>query len=183
MLIPFGVLSAAGAGDDFESDYELIATEILGATTSSVTFSSLATYASTYKHLEVRAVYSMSVNGAAILRLNGDSANNYSRHFLSGIGNNNPPIPGGDANISYCHIGFQTASALGSTVISLLDVFSTSKNKTTRNLFGTTGTDKGIDIGSGAWRNLSSVTSVSLVQREGGNFNVGSRFSLYGIKG
>jgi hypothetical protein len=55
---PLGILSAAGAGGGgpLASDYELISTQILTSPQSSITFSSLGTYSSTYKHLQVRAV-------------------------------------------------------------------------------------------------------------------------------
>lgn len=44
---PLGILSAAGAGGVVAGDYELISTQILAATTNSVTFTSLGDFAST----------------------------------------------------------------------------------------------------------------------------------------
>ena len=89
MLIPFGILSAAGAGGGAVGDYELIETTILGSAASSVTFSSLDTYASTYKHLQIRAVVRASAAGDRVngsWRMNGDTGSNYAAHHLLGTG-------------------------------------------------------------------------------------------------
>jgi hypothetical protein len=83
-LFPLGILSAAGAGG-VGATYELIESQILGSNQSSITFSSLATYASTYKHLQIRAAGKGSGNSFeetnVNLRFNGDTGSNYSAHF------------------------------------------------------------------------------------------------------
>ena len=189
MLIPFGILSAAGAGGGVAGDYELIETTILGTSQTGITFSSLATYASTYKHLQIRYTARTSLASVADsstgIRLNGDSGSNYSSHNLNGGGS----TVTSNAFTSQTYMFSQalngasaTASAFGAGVIDLLDCYSTTKNKTLRWLTGATNATS-IRLGSGAWLNTAAITSVTIDARDGSSYVAGSRFSIYGIKG
>ena len=188
MLIPFGVLSAAGAGGGVAGDYELISTEILGSDQSSVTFSSLATYASTYKHLQIRLAARTNRSGSTgdvlFLRLNGDSGANYARHALQANGSTVISFAGTSANeMALDRLGSadQAANVFGSIVIDLLDTYSTTKNKTVRGLGGVATSI--VQLSSGVYLSTSSTTSATLLPGVGTNFVAGSRFSLYGIRG
>jgi hypothetical protein len=75
-----------------------------------------------------------------------------------------------------------TSNQFTAVVIDLLDVYSTTKNKTIRALYGSSGTPNVVQLLSGAWFSTSSTTSLT-VGRLSNNFTNGSRFSLYGIKG
>jgi hypothetical protein len=183
MLIPFGVLSAAAFAPS--GDYELIATEILGTATSSVTFSSLATYASTYKHLQIRATVRTDRAGAAdggIIRFNGDSGANYAHHVLAGSGSSVSSFANASATemVSLGGVGnTATANAFSAAVVDILDAYSTTKNKTVRSLHGVTS----INLGSGVRLNTASLTSIELRPQLGTNFLASSRFSIYGVRG
>ena len=192
MLIPFGILSAAGAGGAVAGgDYELIETTILGSDTSSVTFSSLATYASTYKHLQIRyasrSARTDNANDSLAVRLNADTGTNYARHGL--LGYLGAVLSSASTSASRMDMGWQTtnsqsANIFGSGVIDLLDTYSTSKNTTLRGLSGTSGTEPIIILNSGVWLNTASLTSITLFAGFSGlNLVAGSRFSLYGIRG
>jgi hypothetical protein len=173
MLIPFGTLAASGA---VASDYQLIQTEILGSAVASVTFSSLGTYSSTYKHLQLRIALSPKFNDWMQLRFNGDnSLANYYNHVLRGTGSVVNSFSSG--SLDYV---MNTGSGASSVVIDILDPFSTSKNKTIR-AFGGNTTANVITLSSGAWFSTSSTTSLTI--KNDTNYGVGSRFSLYGIKG
>jgi hypothetical protein len=188
-LSALGIFSAAGAGGGVAlSDYELIETQILGSSQASITFSSLGTYSSTYKHLQLRiaARIGRATNGGVELRFNSDSGSNYPIHGL---------VAGGSSVTSY---GFasqtsayiyrfpgtnSSANQFGAAVVDLLDVYAT-KNKTIRALGGflsSEGTQLGLS--SSAWLNTSSVTSILLQGEGASSLPAGSRFSLYGIKG
>ena len=186
MLIPFGVLSAAGAGGVVAGDYELISTTILGTAASSVTFSSLGTYSSTYKHLQLRiAARSSSASSfSGRLRFNGDTGANYSFHQL--LGNGSSVLSTADSGQTGTDIlpvsnSNSTASSFAGAVIDILDSYSTTKNTTLRTLAGFAVT--AVYLRSGAWYNTASVTSIDLYMQDASNFIAGSRFSLYGIKG
>lgn len=188
MLIPYGILSAAGAGVA-EGTYELISTTVLGGTAASVTFSGLGAYSSTYKHLQIRvAARSSDANpGVGIYsRLNADAGSNYRAHFLLGNGSS---LQSGVVALTTTGLGGIIAAAgsttnnFGVCVLDLLDPYSTTKNKTLRTLGGfTDAAQKRIDLHSALWINTASLTSWQLFP-EFGNFITGSRFSLYGIRG
>jgi hypothetical protein len=192
MLIPFGVLSAAGAGG-FEGipAYDLISTTVLASTSASITFSSLGTYSADYKHLQLRMVPRDNFGGeytvGYYLRFNGDTGTNYNIHRFLGTGASVLSLA--TANTSLIQIGLTAASlsptsAFSGTVADILDPFSTTKNTTTRSLSGNAiGTGQIVEMNSGHWRNTSSVTSITIFSEAASVFQVGSRFSLYGIKG
>jgi len=183
-LIPLGILSSAGGS---LGAYELIETQILGSSTTSVVFSGLAAYDSVYKHLQIRIIARSdrgSVGDAAVVRFNGDTGANYSRHGLFGNGSaagsyglanqtygDGPAIPGSSGS----------TNAFGAGVIDVLDAYAL-KNRTTRTLGGSTGAENFVALASGSWRNTSSLTSMTVAVQSGSNFIANSRFSLYGIR-
>jgi hypothetical protein len=184
-LSALGIFSAAGAGGvAFSSDYELISTTTLGTATNSVTFSSLGTYSSTYKHLQIRyaAKQSNSTSVGVYGRFNGDTAGNYSWHYLAGNGSSvsSSALTSTTSMLVGSAFGTGTANAFGGGVIDILDTYSTTKNKTVRSLEGRA--SEWVALESGSWRNTASITSITLFP-DVYNFSTGSRFSLYGIKG
>jgi hypothetical protein len=175
--------SANGGGGAME----LISTQILSGTASSVTFSSIPT--GTYKHLQIRAVTAFNAAGVdgLIARFNGDSAANYSWHYVQGYNSSVSSSGGGAKTSIYAgDIGSNsTANTFAAGIIDVLDAFSTTKNKTVRSLSGVsqTGLANTIALRSGAWFSTAAVSSLTLTSFSGGSFIVGSRFSLYGVIG
>jgi hypothetical protein len=192
-LSALGIFSAAGGGiaPPPIPDYELISTTILGSTSSTIDFTGLGTYSSTYKHLQVRAVHrSSSTSGDAEIgmRFNTDSGTNYNWHFMGSIRGGTDNF--GDPN--FAHMLMYNSQINGSTnqfqasIIDILDPYNTTKNTTIRTLTGNMGTtldfQRKAAVFSGAWRNTASITQFSLVNLGGQLFPIGSRFSIYGIK-
>ncbi len=185
MLLPLGILASAGGA----AAYELISTTVLGSSQASVTFSSLNT--GVYKHLQIRMTTrsSTTYGDDVILRFNADSGSNYSHHLLVGNGSAVNSYNGTTQTFikgGYTAASDQTASAFGAGVIDILDPFSTTKNKTTRNLTGAPlsgGSGSQVQLWSGAWYSTSAVTSITLTSYAAANFLTGSRFSLYGLRG
>jgi hypothetical protein len=189
MLIPFGVLSAAAFAPSVVGDYELIESAILTSNESSVTFSNLGTYSSTYKHLQIRYVgrTNRSANDDTLaLIVNGDTGNNYSRHGLTANGSS----VSSDASTSRSNtLGIPTfgstgtSNAFSAAVIDILDPYSTTKNTTLRGLGGLSGNVNAIFFRSGLYINTASISSVTIFSDTTNNLLAGSRFSIYGIKG
>jgi hypothetical protein len=185
MLIPFGIFSASAVG----SDYELIETQILGSAVASVTFSGLATYASIYEHLQIRVVAKTGFTGSWAdtmnIRLNSDTAANYSAHNLSGDGTSVSATSSASATSMGLTLiaGNATSTIFGPIVIDIVDAYSTTKNKTIRSLQGTYSAGFQVRLVSGSWRNTASITTIGMTSANSSNFLTGSRFSLYGIKG
>jgi hypothetical protein len=191
-LSALGIFSAAGAGGGVSlSDYELISSTILGSSTSSVSFSSLGTYSSTYKHLQIRwtarSDRSGQDNDVLGITFNGDSGSNYAFHRLGGDGSSVFSEAGTSQTLPVfgytVAAGTTTSNSFGAGVIDILDPYSTTKNKTVRVLSGLVGGRSWVFLASGLWMNTASATSITLDQLYGPNFIAGSRFSLYGIKG
>jgi len=185
-LFPLGILSAAGAGGGAVGDFELIETQILGSNQASITFSNLGNFSSTYKHLQIRAA--SKSNHAAVwevgrISVNGDFAGNYSAHNLFGSGSSvgsNADVNGSSGYFSTS--GATTANDFGAQVIDFLDAYSSTKNKTFRALSGSIASSE-IRLSSGAWRNTTGITSITLWTLAGTAWLTGSRFSIYGIRG
>jgi hypothetical protein len=184
MLIPFGIFSAAGIG----SDYELIQSSILTSAAGSITFSGLGVYSSVYKHLQVRAVIrSTTGDNFDFTRLifNGASSN-LNNHSLFGNGSSvvsNYENAGSSINMWGSPGSTSTANLFASYVMDVLDPFSSTKNTTIRSLGGQTGENAQIILTSGLWRVTDSVTSMTFTSGDAASYAIGSRFSLYGIKG
>jgi hypothetical protein len=186
-LFPLGILSAAGAGG-VGGSYELIQTQLLGSAQSDITFSSLATYASTYKHLQIRYT-TRSTRTATVdnlgVRFNGVTSASYSHHRLLADGSTVASYNG--ANATYM-LGDNTtastapASVFSSGIIDIVDPYSTSKNKTMRILCGQALSGANIaELVSGAFYSTDSLTSVQIYALNG-NLAANTRMSIYGIR-
>lgn len=186
MLIPFGVLSAAGAGAAVAGSYDLISTTTLGTASSFVTFSNLGDYSSTYKHLQIRVVARSTradVDSAIGVQFNATTSG-YFHHELQG--NGSTVSSSASTSQSSMRLGFTTgnssaANAFGAMVLDVLDPYSTTKNKTFRALTGGTDLNR-IRLTSGSLALTNSVTEIKLNDNFA-NFAIGSRFSIYGLKG
>lgn len=170
--------------------YDSIATvNLSGGASSTITFSSIP---STYKHLQLRMILRSTDaggNAGPILRMNSDSAGNYSYHGLEGNGASPSAFASTSASFltfGNCPAGGTTAGTFGAFVIDILDYADTNKYKTTRSLFGydyNAGAYGLVDFTSGNWRSTSAVSSIALTMFTGSNFAQYSHAALFGIKG
>jgi hypothetical protein len=194
MPIPLGVLAVAGAGAGpvgAGNAYEWLETTVLAGTAVSVEFTNLDTnYASTYQHLQLRIVGRVTENrsgqgGAIRLRFNSDSGTNYRSHQLYGDGSSVVSNESGAAssiNLQRFTDAGATANAFGAIIIDILDPFESTKNTTIRQLGGNANNDDYIFMNSGLWNNTAAITTIYLQPLQGINFEIGSRFSLYGMR-
>jgi hypothetical protein len=197
MPIPLGVLAVAGAGaaPSGPGVYELIETINVGTATSSVSFSNLnSTYGTTYQHLQLRATYrTSSVVGFNDMRLrfNSDSGTNYAFYALS-TRESGLTSPEGTAftGQTYARMGWaagdnNNSNVFTGSVVDIVDAFETTKNKNIRALTGFMGAanvlETMIGLLSANWNNTAAITTITL-SPSSGNFPIGSRFSLYGIR-
>lgn len=177
-----GIWASSQQGGISNTAFESIATVTVGAGgTSAVTFSSIP---STYTHLQVRAFgKDASIYGAIFMRLNNDTASNYSRRGVYGDGSSVAAF--GATSAPYMNVVTTPASSggFGAAVIDILDYASTSKNKTIRSLSGYDNNGSGIAVlYSGCWfNNTTAVSRIDIIS----DSTIGqySSFALYGIKG
>lgn len=192
--MPFGLgfFAVAGAGGAAGS-FDLLETQVLGSTQASVEFTSLNTkYASTYKHLQLRAVVRSDRAGLdrdlAFMQLNSDTGANYNSHGLVGAGNAVYSFNSGQTTVmelfSYLQAATSPAGAYSTYVIDLLDAYDTNKFKTIRSLSGGTvrSAESGVALSSGLYRSTSALTAIKFYGSSA-NLSANSRFSLYGVKG
>ena len=184
---PLGILSAAGAGGVVAaSDYELIATTVLGSTVSSITLSNLGDYAGIYKHLQVRAVVrdnrALTANVLAG-RFNGDTGSNYTGHALAGNGSTVTGFRTSETDHLHAGLGAganATSGEYSATVLDILDAYSTTKYKVTRSITGVAGPAL-VRVYSGLWLSTASTTSFTIFGTSA-SLVAGTRMSIYGIK-
>jgi hypothetical protein len=170
-----------------EQAFELIESAVLTSAQSSVTFSNLGTYSSTYKHLQIRIAARGNRSGLSqdVIRIyvNNDNTLLQNAHFFLGNGSTVSSTYESQQNYFILIDGAtSTANAFGAGVVDILDAYSTTKNKVFRALSGHVTGDKRIGLSSMLWRNTNSITELRL-QPFDTTFTAGSRFSLYGIKG
>jgi hypothetical protein len=190
-LSALGIFSAAGAGGPIDA-FELIQTSVVsGSSTSTISFASLASLSSTYRHFRL-VIAARTNRGLELdyvrLRFNGDTGNNYAFHEL--FGNGGPGLasgavfPNASINLTRTTAASATANAFGAITADILDAYSTTKNTTVRSLGGYASTSSGeINLTGGVWVNTAAISSIDCVVGGGTIFIAGSRFSLYGIRG
>jgi hypothetical protein len=180
-LSALGIFSAAGAGVVAASSYELISTTILGTAASSVTFSSLGDYSSTYKHLQIRTTTRSAGAGSEFLRLEVNGSGLTIRHYLYGQGSS---VLSGAADLDFGAIPNtgSTSGNFSAGIFDLLDAYNTSKTRTIRAFIGAQQV-WGVGLLSGLLNSTSATSSFTVKTYNGANFATGSRFSIYGIKG
>lgn len=162
--------------------FESIATATSTGSSTSLTISSIP---STFKHLQLR-IFSFDSNaGNILIRFNSDSGTNYARHQLGG--NGSAVSASGSISQTYINGGFSgyVTNQYAVSIIDILDYGSTTKNKTTRTLFGIDNNGSGnLIIYSGLWLNTSAITSITMTNDGSPLYTFSSltQMALYGIK-
>jgi hypothetical protein len=152
------------------STYTPIATQTLGSTQATVTFSSIP---STYTDL-VLVSNILDPNGYAILRYNTDSGNNYSRTWMYGNGTTAASNRG--SNISGLDLKAQSSgSEFAPTITHIMNYSNTTTNKTTLIRQAFSGE---VAAYVGLWRNTAAISTITITN----SLQTGCTFTLYGIK-
>jgi hypothetical protein len=156
--------------------YEPIATQILGATAATVTFSSIP---QTYTDLILIA--NPKIESGAInlqCRFNSDTGSNYSFTNLSGDGSQ--VVSQRYSNVTVAELGAYgyIDTTFGCTTMThFMNYSNTSMNKPI--ISRGSNANNGMSLVVNLWRNTAAITSITFIT---GTFSVGSTFTLYGIK-
>jgi len=155
--------------------YTPIASITLGATASSVTFSSIP---STYTDLVlVASTTNTSAAGNNLMRLNSDTGSNYSRTRLTGNGTSATTGRGtSETTLYFGDTG--NPSNFSTTIYHLMNYANTTTNKTILARSGAG--DVQVHLVTGLWRNTAAINTI-LLYPESNNYSSGSTFNLYGI--
>ena len=177
-------ISALAGNDQWFSDFESIASTVVGSGgSSSVEFGSIP---NSYQHLQIRGI-AFNASNVGLLRFNGNSTSgNYVEHGLRGDGAN-PSAYAQTSNRTAIQLGTAVASATSpyAFVIDILDYQSTNKHKTVRVLLGYDANGSGqINLISGLFfpSTIAAITSLTIVAASG-TWAQHSHFALYGIRG
>lgn len=188
-LLP-GIIASGISGHLFTlegSAYEIASYTVPSGGIASVTFP----IPSGYRHLEFQSVAKTTAAGTSSIdmhyRFNGDSAANYSIHYMLSSGSGTPGAAGGSgttwARQNWAVTSAGSTNTFGATIAQILDYSSTTKAKTLRSVGAVElNGSGGMSIDSSAWYNSTSpITSVMLYPGSG-NFAEHSTFTLIGYK-
>ena len=159
--------------------YEKIATNTLSSAQASVTLSSIPSgYTDLVLVVNGKTDGSGGYNALA-LRVNSDSATNYSRTIMYGGPGYTDSYQYSNETSTYITIG-QNANAFGNAIVTFQDYSNTTTNKT---FLGRDNYSSNVVYATvSLWRNTSAITSITLLGTGGYNIVSGSTFNLYGIK-
>jgi hypothetical protein len=154
--------------------YDLIATTTLAAASSEVVFGSIP---QTYRDLIIVIQGTVASGANVSLRFNGDTGSNYPWVYMFGSGSSTASSSG--TGTSILGGGFNS-SAISQAIFQVMDYSATDKHKSTLNR--TDEPNGAAYAWAGRWANTAAITTVSVRMTDGGNFNSGATFNLYGVK-
>lgn len=201
-----GSITLPSARGAFElGDFESIATAYGDGSSATITLNSIP---STYKHLQIHALYKGTATGSntqgmLVMRFNSDSGSNYGVLQMSGAGAGQSTVAGitrtGDTgmfnNVNFYYNSIcsatNTGSAMAVAVIDVADYANTSFNKNVAFLMGREiGNNDGnsrAQMSAGAWGSTTAISSITFTILDESmsttNFTSTTGFALYGIKG
>ena len=153
--------------------YDLIASNVLSSSASSVTFSSIpATYRDLVLVAEIKSPGTLDGGTAALVAFNSNTTG-YSWVRMYGDGSSAGSDTGTDRLISYN--GYDNKSSL--TIVQIMDYSATDKHKTWLARYNSVNTYA--QAQAGRWANTAAIDSVAFSIAT--NFPSGSTFYLYGI--
>jgi len=157
--------------------YEPIATTTLASAAASYTFSSIP---GTYTDLVLVATPLCSTASNFTFQFNGDTATNYSATGVAGNGSSAVSWRQISSTVPYLGNYSYTDTTSSSNIISIMNY----SNSTTNKSFLCRASNSSIAVEGivGLWRSTAAITSILVKFTGGANFNIGSTFTLYGIK-
>ena len=161
------------------STYEPIATQTLSSTASSITFSSIA---ATYTDLRLVFVGTATAALSPRIRLNGDTATNYSYTIMYGDGTSAVTARSSSATFIAGIYNVSLSTTIPAMITTDFFSYAGSTNKTclttaSIDLNGTGSVEQNV----GLWRSTAAITSVQVFASTS-TFAVGATATLYGIK-
>lgn len=153
--------------------YDLIASNVLSSSASSVTFSSIS---GSYRDL-VLVVNATAPGNNLNLRFNSDTGTNYSYVWANGNGSTTVSNSAASQNQMILTSATYLTSVRNTNISQIMDYSATDKHKTVL----TRGNGEyGTEMRAGRWASTSAITSVTAIC-DGGSFDANSSFYLYGL--
>jgi len=152
--------------------YVALDTKTIGTAVSSVTFTSIP---SGYTDLVMVINGTTASDGSYRFQCNGDTATNYSSTLLYGNGTSAISLRGSNETSG---AGGRSGTSNSTSIIQFMNYANTNTFKTVISRGNNPGAILTAQVS--LWRNTSAITSI-LISSEGGNLQVGSTFTIYGI--
>jgi hypothetical protein len=173
--MPITTTPSGGPQGEFSTNTPIYSTT-LSATTTSVVFSNIPT---TFTDLVLVVNGSFSAEDYLNLQFNGDTSTSYSD--LPFRGNGSAASAGAAASRAFIWTNTQaTTNSRFMCRSNIQNYANPSINKTV--LSRADSTTAFVSVNVGTWRKTETITSIRVYTLSGNNFNVGSTFTLYGIK-
>jgi len=156
--------------------YEPIATYTVPSAQASYTFTSIP---STYTDLIL--VADMSTGGSAnypSVRLNGDTASNYSRTYINGDGSSASSSRNTESYMTV--FGNQITASRVNFIMHFMNYSNTTTNKTALSRKNDASGVMGATVH--LWRSTAAINSILIGSQTSDTFSIGTTFTLYGIK-
>jgi hypothetical protein len=154
--------------------YDLIASNVLGSSASSVTFSSIP---ATYRDLVLVFNGTTTFNGSGILQLvlNSDTGDNYKYVEMEGDGSSANSDAGSN---NQANIGTTSNTSRNISIMQIMDYSTTNKHKTI--LIRSDNSALNTRAKAIRWASTSAINTI-VAQTNATSFASGSSFHLYGI--
>lgn len=163
--------------------YDLLASNVLSSTASTVTFDNLNTLASGYRDLifQINLATTSSGQSYVTMRFNSDTGSNY--HWVGATGNGTTTVSSstGGSPFPYIAVSNYVGSATNSKAIlnvNLMDFATTNKHKSV--LVRANNASQGTTMEASRWASTSAITRID-INSLSASFPAGSSFYLYGI--
>ena len=156
------------------SAYEVIATTTLTTTQNQVDFNSIS---GSYTDLVLVMNGGVTSSADVWLRMNSDTASNYSRTRLYGEGTNTASSRNSASSAIFVSVG-----AVGSNASMVIQIQNYSNSTTYKTSLTRFNSSTYIAASVGLWRSTSAITSLTLKAEAADTFTSGSTFTLYGVK-
>jgi hypothetical protein len=164
------------------SSYIPIASQTLGSSASSVTFSSIPTTLNgkTLRDLVLVSSYTVFGIASCFIRLNSDTGSNYSSVYAVGTGSSAMSGGYGNNRLDIDSDNSTQSTDRVQTIVQFFDFAQTNKHKSVL-LRKDNPTSRGTLMQASRWANTNAITSI-LISSDS-SYLAGSTFSLYGIEG
>lgn len=182
--------SSGGGGGSGIGALTQISQQVLAAQANSVTFSSIPQIYDTLILVIKARVTDAVANIGGTMEFNSDAGANYSREYF-GVGNgsaNNGQNVGVVPGTAAAFLATGASAGANDAAVNIITIpryAETTFNKagiTNVTCYGSGINNQGYQI-SWTWNNTAAITSITLIDGNGGNFLVGSSFTLYGMGG
>lgn len=160
------------------STYEPIATQTLTSAVADVYFNSIP---QTYTDLVLVMVGGCAANSGIGFRVNGSNASMYSTTFLEGI---TSATSFRYTSQNWLRIGYNASWSVGLGQNAILNFQNYSNTTTYKSVVSRVNSIEMncVGISAGTVATTGAITSINLMTSNGNTYNVGSTFTLYGIK-